>query len=204
MTNGEDVHTPGYVEIKVEFYFISISMDNSNEDFWVQYYDGSSWNTVADFDYSIDFYNNQFYVATVTILESSYTFPTDMKIRFMCDASGNRDDIYVDDITITASTVVTNGAVKPLEVRGTGKILTGIPEEDFVIYPNPAIETLYVSSDEQEKVDVVIYSITGQRLLHIVLDEGEDEIDISKLRPGMYVVKIVAEDEVFSKKIIVR
>ena len=108
MTNGEDVQTPGYVQIDVNFFFVAISMDNSNEDFWVQYYDGSTWHTVADFDKGVDFENGTFYEATVTILESAYNFPNNMKIRFMCDASGNRDDVYIDDITITASTSQTS------------------------------------------------------------------------------------------------
>ncbi|NQU40892.1 MAG: hypothetical protein HQ523_13150 [Lentisphaerae bacterium] len=51
-----------------------------------------------------DFQNDQFVSESVTIAESSYTFPTDMQIRFTCDASYNSDDVYIDEIRITAST----------------------------------------------------------------------------------------------------
>ena len=102
-TNGIDVNTPGYTEIKVEFYFYAVSMDNSNENFLVQYYDGATWHTVADYAEGTDFNNNQFYFKTVTISESEYTFPANMKIRFLCDASGNRDDVYIDEITVSAT-----------------------------------------------------------------------------------------------------
>ena len=101
-TNGVDVHSAGYTQIKIEFWFKAVSMDNSNEDFWVQYYDGSSWHTVASYAQSIDFANGVFYPKEVTIDESSYNFPTNMKIRFMCDASGNRDDVYIDEIRVSA------------------------------------------------------------------------------------------------------
>ncbi|MHC4943829.1 MAG: S8 family peptidase [Planctomycetota bacterium] len=101
-TNGVDVHTPGYTQIEIEFYFKAVSMDNSNEDFWVQYYDGSTWYTVADYDQGIDFQNGSFYVSIVTLDEANFNFPTNMKIRFMCDASGNRDDVYIDAITVRA------------------------------------------------------------------------------------------------------
>jgi PKD repeat protein len=101
-TNSIDVETPGYTEIKVEFYFHAISMDNSNEDFQVQYYDGSNWNTVANYAQGIDFNNNQFYFETVLISESQYTFSTNMKIRFQCDASANGDDVYIDEIKVSA------------------------------------------------------------------------------------------------------
>nr|NQU92695.1 hypothetical protein [Bacteroidota bacterium] len=46
------------------------------------------------------------YSKTVTILEGEYTFPTDMKIRFMCDASANADDVYIDEIRILASSIM--------------------------------------------------------------------------------------------------
>ncbi|MDQ1351630.1 MAG: hypothetical protein QG657_1935, partial [Acidobacteriota bacterium] len=47
-TAGIDVHTPGYTQIKVEFWFKTNSME-TNEDFWVQYYNGSTWTTVATY-----------------------------------------------------------------------------------------------------------------------------------------------------------
>ncbi len=100
--NGVDVHSAGYTQIKIEFWFKAVSMDNSNEDSWVQYYDGSTWNTVATYARGIDFDNNVFYSETVTIDEGSYTFPTNMKLRLMCDASGNRDDVYIDEILVSA------------------------------------------------------------------------------------------------------
>ncbi len=101
-SSGVNVHNPGYTQIKIEFWFKAISMDNSNEDFWVQYYDGSTWHTVASYAKGIDFENGSFYSETVTIDESSYNFPTNMKIRFMCDASGNRDDVYIDEVVVSA------------------------------------------------------------------------------------------------------
>ena len=101
-TSGKDVHNPGYTQIKIDFWFIAISMDNTNEDFWVQYFDGSTWHTVARYAWGIDFTNGIFYPKTVYINESNYTFPTNMRIRFMCDASGNRDDVYIDEVRVSA------------------------------------------------------------------------------------------------------
>jgi len=100
-TNGVDVDTPGYTQIKVDFWFYGYRIDNG-EDFWVQYYDGSTWHTVADYDSGDEFVNDQFYhITDVIINEGTYNFPTDMKIRFMCDASGNNDDVYIDEIVVS-------------------------------------------------------------------------------------------------------
>ncbi len=94
-SSGQDVS--GYSDLEVEFWFYAVSMDKV-EDFWVQYYDGSTWQTVGTFTVSQDFVNKSFYNEVVTIPAGSYTYPTDAKIRFMCDASGNRDDVYIDEV----------------------------------------------------------------------------------------------------------
>ena len=205
MTNGVDVHTPGYVQIDVEFYFIAISMDNTKEDFWVQYYDGSAWQTVAAFARGIDFDNGTFYVATVSILESNYNFPSNMKLRFMCDASGNRDDVYIDDITVTASTsLITNGPIRPVTIKETGKELSPDLMDEFMVYPNPANDVLYISSAEEEgeDIEIMIYDVRGQMVQKVSLIAGNEEIDISNLDKGVYLIKIQVDDEVFTKKII--
>lgn len=124
-TLGYDVS--GYAELEVDFWFMAVSMDNSNEDFWLQYYDGSSWQTVETWARSIDFENNQFYHEVVPISSSQYNFPTNAKLRFMCDASGNADDVYIDEI----------------EFRGLGGEIP--PTADFVGDPTSGYYPLSVN-----------------------------------------------------------
>jgi hypothetical protein len=101
-TTGIDTDTPGYTQIEIDFWFKAISMDNSKEDFQVEYFDGTTWHTVANYAVGVDFENNEFYHKQVYIDESSYNFPLNMKIRFRCDASSNRDDVYIDEVSISA------------------------------------------------------------------------------------------------------
>jgi len=98
-TTGQDVS--GYTEIEIDFWFYAVSMD-TKENFWVQYFDGSAWRTVANFVRGTDFNNGIFYNKTVTINSADYNFPTNMKIRFMCDASNDGDDVYIDEIEVRA------------------------------------------------------------------------------------------------------
>ena len=104
-TNGIDVHTPEYEYIKVDFWFTADDME-VGEDFWVRYFNGSSWNTVATYVAGTDFVNGPFYHEIVWINESVYTFPSDMQIRFQCDASINSDDVYIDQIYVNATTIL--------------------------------------------------------------------------------------------------
>jgi hypothetical protein len=92
----------GYNQIDVEFYFYPNSMENG-EDFWLRYFDGNSWTTVAAWARGSSFDNDVFYVATVTLNSANYTFPSNAQIRFQCDASGNGDRIYIDAVTVTAN-----------------------------------------------------------------------------------------------------
>jgi hypothetical protein len=102
-TGSIDVHTAGYTQIEIDFWFYPRSME-SGEDFWVQYYDGSSWHTVASYAGGTDFSNGQFYNETVYVNEGTYAFPTNMKIRFQCDASGDYDFVYIDEIKVSGIT----------------------------------------------------------------------------------------------------
>ncbi len=120
----------------------------------------------------------------------------------MCDASGNRADIYIDNISVTASTSVTSGPIKQVDIRETGEKLTGIADDEFDIYPNPAQDVLYIVSEEEEEVKIFIYNTSVQIVQHVELKAGSEMIDISKLDDGLYLINIKAEDEVFTKKII--
>lgn len=106
-TNYIDVSSLGYTSIKVDFWFIADSMEDW-EDFWVRYYDGSDWITIADYDAGDEFVNGQFYHKIVWINETDYTFPTNMKIRFECSASGDYDDIFIDEVYVNATTGLTS------------------------------------------------------------------------------------------------
>ena len=58
--------------------------------------------------------------------------------------------------------------------------------QQLAIYPNPAKDVLNINNlaDNQE---VTIYSISGS-VMKKVIASGDTSIDISELRPGMYVV----------------
>ena len=87
MTLGS-FNVTAYSSIDVAFYFYARSMEYG-EDFWLQFYNGSSWQTVATYARGTDFNNSVFYSATVNIASSSYNFPTNAQFRFRNDASGS-------------------------------------------------------------------------------------------------------------------
>jgi len=107
LTNGIDVHTMGYTSIKVDFWWMWRDGGwygwSNGEDWFVEYYDGSAWRIVLDRDYPSGYSKSTWYHEIVYINKTNYTFPTNMKIRFRCDASDDYDDVYIDQIYINAT-----------------------------------------------------------------------------------------------------
>jgi len=203
MTNGVDVHTPGYVQIDVEFEFRGVSMDR-NEDFWVQYFNGSTWYTVAAYKQPTNFANNVFYAAGVSILESNYTFPTGMKIRFMCDASNDADDVYIDNIRITASTTVDpNNYLVPLN-GPIDAFANGGENEGIRVYPNPATDQLNIEIANNEQAEIYINDMQGRVVHHSIFTNEQEVIGLEEYRTGMYSILVITPDEVFRTKFIKR
>jgi len=203
LTDGVDVHTPGYVQIDISFYFIAIGME-ADKSFQVQYFDGLTWHTVANLTSGIHFYNNQFYIANVSILEQNYVFPTNMNIRFMCYATDRRDDVYIDDITITASTqlIPSFSSILISEVISPVIFAEDVsPEETEIrVYPNPAKDFLNIYLPENTGLHVYIYNAMGQLVYYNEELENHEEVNISKFEKGLYIIKVLSKGEITTRK----
>ena len=93
----------GYTQLRVTFSYQAVSME-SGEDFVLEYADGGSggWQVIGTWVSGTDFNNNSIETDGVIIDSSQYNFTSDGKIRFRCDASGNSDDVYIDEILVEA------------------------------------------------------------------------------------------------------
>ena len=101
---GSSLDLSGYSQLQIEFSYAAVSFENS-EDFWVRFSSdgGSSWQTVRAFVNDVDFIDDGTRYDPVIVIDSgSYTFNNNVKIRFQCDASGNADDVYIDNVRISA------------------------------------------------------------------------------------------------------
>jgi len=59
------------------------------------------------------------------------------------------------------------------------------------IYPNPAIEYIYLKDDLNKVKLIEIYNVVGRKLLKFSINHSNDKYDISKLPRGMYMVRML-------------
>ncbi len=200
----------GYQTLEVDFWFKMVSME-SNEDFWVQFFDGATWRTVATFARNSSFRNNTFYHQVATISRSTYNFPANAKLRFMCDASDNNDDVYIDQIEFRG---LTNGAFVP-----GGHTVSGAETlpESFELkqnYPNPfnPSTTINYQIPEAGRVTLRIYDLLGQLVTtlvdrevvagtHSVVWAGKNERG-ELVAAGVYIYRLEAAGVVRTKKMV--
>ncbi len=170
----------GFTTLEVNFWFKMVSME-SGEDFWLQYFNGSTWQTVATFARGGTYANGTFYNANVTLSNGTYTFPTNAKLRFMCDASDNNDDVYIDEILFRGTT----GSAALAKGGNTLSAVAGTAPEDFQLhqnYPNPFNPSTRIRFDLPQAADVklVIFNTLGEEVRTLVqryYEAGSHEVE---------------------------
>lgn len=106
--------------------------------------------------------------------------------------SGSRDEFALDDIVVSMSDVV-------LSTENLDNKLS-----DVNIYPNPVKDgKIFIKSSSNEVKDVKIYNILGRKVIDTKVNAGE-EINVSDLSTGMYMVSITEKNKTLTKKIIIK
>lgn len=116
-----------------------------------------------------------------------------LMFKFTSDAGNN---IYLDDINIM-------GAV------GVDELANNL---NFNVYPNPAEDNTIITFNllESKQTNITIYDVVGKEVATVVngnVSAGEHQYSISentKLSAGVYFIKLTADGESFTKKLIVK
>lgn len=206
---SETFDLSSYGSVSVEFFFFPNSMEN-NEDFWLQYDDGSGFQTVATWARGSEFENDSFYTSTVTLNASQFNLNSNGRFRFRCDASGNGDRIYIDAVVITgnastsriANTTKRVNKETPQEEINTHELSTG-EGDGFTLYPNPTQGILNIKNTSGLKVDTVkVFSAFGMLVKEIKGLDNDASIDVSNFASGTYFIRFVSGDTMVTKRFV--
>ncbi len=199
-----------YDEVTVEFSFITVSFDNSNEDFWLQISTngGTSYTTVGDWNYSVQFTNGVRGSGSV-VIPGPFTSTT--RLRFRCDASADDDQVYIDDVVITGCAASFSPQGDPSENRT--ELLPGEGEPVFSgvqLSPNPANDRLDLrfNTSQDAPVQVLLLDLTGrvvfQQQFSTLAGNQNLRLDLSAAPAGVYALQLRAMDQLHSEKVVLR
>ena len=73
-------------------------------------------------------------------------------------------------------------------------------KDAIAIYPNPASTNLWITAADLQIQDVKIYNIKGQLVIEV--SENMEQIDISSLNSGVYLIKIETAKQTFFKRLL--
>lgn len=197
----DNIDLSSYDDITVDFSYYARSMDNSNEGFWLQISSngGSTYNTVEEWNLGDEFNNDERNFDAVNI---TGPFSSTTRLRFRCDASGNSDWVYLDDVEITGC-INANRAIATL----TDIDIMGISVQK--LYPNPAstFTLLDIISVEDQNIQISISDLSGKTIqstsFSLTAGSNTIQIDISDLASNIYFITANSSTNTVTKKIVI-
>ncbi len=70
------------------------------------------------------------------------------------------------------------------------------------IYPNPADDFINIKTKDNSKI--FIYNLNGKKLLDTKINSSNSSIDLSQFKNGIYIFKMISENDIFIEKIIIK
>ena len=186
-------------QVEFTFYFYPNSMENG-EDFWVRYYNGSSWSTIATYASGSSFTNGNFYSATITLDSSAVNFASNSQFRVQCDASSNADQVYIDQVTITGI----NGGGARTKADGVTVLRSGPQGSvsgDFLMTPTVTRGDITINlASYNVNSSYRVLNLLGQTVKTGILKDGR--LNVSELKSGVYLLEVSDEEEKIIQKFV--
>ncbi|MDB9759917.1 T9SS type A sorting domain-containing protein [bacterium] len=146
---------------------------------------GSSWQELSRWDASTEI-SNEGQSATEIPLSD---YGAEVQFAFYANSgssdSGIDNDLFIDNFQITTTTLGT-----------TTNTLEG-----FTLYPTIVKEELNFRSQNNVE-SITVFNLLGQKVFSGAPNANNSSVNLSNLRPGVYIVKVSAEGNIGSYKII--
>ncbi|MEO1418192.1 MAG: S8 family serine peptidase [Bacteroidota bacterium] len=194
LTTSDPMDLSGYSSVEIDFYFRPVGMENG-EYFELQYNDGTGFVTVASWTKNgTSINNNTFYNATEVLTSSSYNLASNGTFRFRNFANNRNDRIFLDAIIITGISTGGNAFSFVEEVAGGSLDIVEenqLQEIELHLYPNPVEDVLHFEI-AQQMTAVRVFNLAGQ--LVISQNKPQEQLDVSRLPEGIYVLEVRTEN----------
>lgn len=116
-------------------------------------------------------------------------------------ASNNMANAQQDTVLPHNNTVMNRYSYTP------EKFQRGSSTSVMKMFPNPARSTtnIYINSiKERDNGEMIVYNTNGTILLRNTIQPGNNDVNVSNLSPGMYIVKVFTKDRsVYTQQLVV-
>ena len=192
----------GNSQVTIEFHTYANSME-VGEDFFVEFFNGSTFQVIGNYARGTDFNNGAFFTDTILLDAGTYNFNANNRFRIRCDASANNDQIYFDQVIISGDNVrETSIRVIPRATQAPIKAFTDKTVSNVNLYPNPTNSVLNIEILEGNFDEIMVFSTTGQLVRTIKPTNDKLTMDVSEFASGMYFVRFVSGGLAVTKRFI--
>lgn len=190
--------------VSFEFKYYANSME-ANENFLVEYSidGGATYKVAKNFRSGIEFENGIIYHELIDIIDTDFSYNDFVRFKIRCDASGNGDLVYIDDILVKSCNISQPRLGNPKNEE------THYLSEGLNIYPNPVKGNSQVSIDISD-IDAVaksiaVYDINGKLIEMRTIEEEELLLKIATTdySQGTYMLMLNTSKGSIMKKFIV-
>jgi len=113
------------------------------------------------------------------------------------------DESHIGDNTVILTVTDSSGNTDSCEAIVTVEPGLSIEEnilETINIYPNPTANVLYIKSNVSSNYH--LYNMVGQKIISGQINEGDNELNLRQYSNGIYFIKFIKNNRVYTKKII--
>ena len=198
----DNLNLAGLNNLSISFSFIAVSMEVS-EDFLLEVSTngGSSFTTYKSWSRGTDFQNNVRQYVNIPV--TGFTWTSQTRLRFRCDASANDDAVYIDDVIIKTClnypAYQAPDVVAQPDISNDGRNMIITPD-DIILSPNPVSVEFRLSGLEIENATIAVFNTSGSMVMNERLDDHS--LNVAGLLPGLYFVKIENEGQFIIKRFI--
>ncbi len=184
-----------YKSLEIQFSFAAVDMVDG-ERFILQYFNGGRWINLSTFIKGLDFDNGKVYQSTYHLVG---LLSTEARFRIYKESASLQSTLYIDAIILKghAKDVLIQ---TPLEIRVVKENLSTDKADNISIHPNPATDWITLASDVPVR-RFEIYNTSGQMVMQAVVPDN-GEIDIQRLNPAIYIIRIETERNVYIKRLV--
>ena len=139
--------------------------------------------------------------AWVVLGQDSTQTGTDGKAQFSVPNGSYNYRVYKNGYNQATGTVTVNNANVdvPISLTQLSTSLYNI-NKSVQIYPNPTSQKLTIKSNSTIK-QIIIYDITGKKIKSLKINKTKTIIDISELKPDIYLLRIFTQNGLITTKI---